>query len=112
MKQLALALTRALPLVLHLGIAATADAQEIRSMAGVDIAMGNFSGNLYYVPDGDAYRVVATVGARDGEMPLRFTAMLVQGQSVVFSVPGKIGEPEHRLKVVRSGDRLFATSEP
>jgi hypothetical protein len=93
--------------------AAAADAKEIRQMAGVDIAMGDFAGNLYYVADGEAYRVVATVSSGERGTPLRFTATLQPGQSVVFSAPGSVaGEAEHRLKLVRSGDRLFATNKP
>ena len=80
-------------------------------MAGVSISLGNLSGDLYYVPDRDGYRVVATISSGDRSMPLRFTATLAQGQSIVLSVPGKIGEPEQRLKVVRTDDRVFVTDE-
>ena len=62
-----------------------AEGHEINRMAGVDIALGEFSGVL----------------------PLPFSATLAPGQSVVFSIPGKIGEPERRLEVARVSDRVF-----
>jgi hypothetical protein len=89
-----------------LAVSSGAGAKEIREMASVDVALGEFSGALYYVSDKDGYRVVATMSSGDRETPVRFIATLAQGQSVVFSVPGKIGEPEQRLEVARAGDRL------
>jgi hypothetical protein len=38
-----------------------AEGHEISRMAGVNIALGEFSGVLYYVPGSDGYRIVATV---------------------------------------------------
>jgi hypothetical protein len=104
-------LSRALlPFMLH-AASSGAEAEQIREMAGVSISLSNLSGDLYYVPDRDGYRVVATIGSGDHSMPLRFTATLAQGQSIVFSVPGEIGEPEQRLKIVRTGDRVFVTDQ-
>lgn len=100
-------LSRVVSLLLFLGVSSGAGAEQIREMAGVSIALGELSGNLYYVPDRDGYRVVATVSSGDRATPLRFVATLAQGQSVVFSAPGKVGEPERQLKVVRAGDRVF-----
>ena len=102
-------LSRALLLFLLHAASSGAEAEQIREMAGVSISLGNLSGDLYYVPDREGYRVVATIGSQDRSMPLRFTATLTQGQSIVFSVPGKMGEPERRLRVVRTGDRVFVT---
>jgi hypothetical protein len=103
---------RALLLGLLLAVSNGAEAEQIREMTGFDIALGEFAGVLYYVPGGDGYHVVATVSSADHATALRFTATLAEGQSVVFSVPGKIGEPERRLKVARSGDRLLVTGGP
>jgi hypothetical protein len=104
--------SRALLLALLLAASGDAEAEQICEMAGVHISLGELSGNLYYVPEPDGYRVTATISSGDRATPLRFVATLVQGQSVVFSVPGKLGEPGQRLKVVRNGDRLFVTDEP
>ena len=105
-------LARVLLLGLLLAVSNGAEAEQIREMTGVDIALGEFAGVLYYVPRGDGYHVVATVSSADRATPLRFMATLAEGQSVVFSVPGKIGEPERRLEVARSGDRLLVTNGP
>lgn len=103
---------RVLLLGLLLAASSGAEAEQIREMAGFDVALGEFAGVLYYVPGGDGYHVVATVSSADRATPLRFIATLAEGQSVIFSVPGKIGEPERRLKVARSGDRLLVTDGP
>jgi hypothetical protein len=89
-----------------------AEGHEINRMAGADIALGEFSGALYYVPASDGYRVVATVSSGERVMPLRFSTTLAPGQSVVFSIPGKIDEPERRLEVARAGDRVFLSDGP
>jgi hypothetical protein len=102
-------LFRVLVLVLLFAVPGCAEGREIGSMAGVDIALGEFAGVLYYVPGKDGYRVVATLSSAERVSPLRFNATLAQGQSVVFSVPGKIGEPERRLEVARTGDRVFVS---
>jgi hypothetical protein len=102
-------LARVLLLWLLLAISSGAEAKQIREMTGFDIALGEFSGVLYYVPDGDAYHVVATISSGDRATQLRFIATIAEGQCVVFSVPGKMGEPERRLKVARTGDRLLVT---
>ena len=103
---------RVLLLGLLLAASRGAQAEQLREMAGFDIALGEFTGVLYYVPGGDGYHVVARVSSADRTTPLRLVATLAEGQSVVFSVPGKIGEPERRLKVARSGDRLLVTDGP
>lgn len=105
-------LFRFLTISLLFAVPGYAEGHEISRMAGVDIALGEFTGVLYYAPGRDGYRVVATVSSAARETPLRFSATLAQGQSVMFSVPGKIGEPEQRLEVARTGDRVFVTSAP
>jgi hypothetical protein len=105
-------LFRFLTIALIFALPGCAEGQEIGRMAGVDITLGEFTGILYYLPGGDGYHVVATVNSGERATPLRFSATLTPGQSVVFSVPGKIGEPEQRLEVVRTGDRVFVTSAP
>lgn len=102
-------LFRFLTIALLFAVPGCAEGREINRMAGVDIALGEFSGVLYYVPGKDGYRVVATVSSAERLTPLRFSATLAQDQSVVFSVPGKIDEPERRLEVARTGDRVFVT---
>jgi hypothetical protein len=105
-------LFRVLLIFLVFGVPSCATGEPIGKMAAVDIALGAFSGILYYVPDGDDFRVVATVSsATDGAAPLRFSATLTRGQSVAFSVPGRVGEPEQRIDVARAGNRLFVTNK-
>jgi hypothetical protein len=99
-------LFRFLTIALIFAVPGYAEGREINRMAGVDIALGEFSGVLYYVPVSDGYRVVATVSSGERVTPLRFSATLAPGQSVVFSVPSQSGTPE-RLEVARAGDRLF-----
>jgi hypothetical protein len=105
-------LFRFLTISLLFALPGYAEGHEISRMAGVDITLGEVTGVLYYVPGKDGYRVVATVSTAERAPPLRFSATLAQGQSVMFSVPGKVGEPEHRLEVARTGDRVFVTSAP
>jgi hypothetical protein len=105
-------LFRFLTISLLFAVPGCAEGHEIGRMAGIDIALGEFSGVLYYVPGSDGYRVVATVSSAAHATPLRFSATLAQGQSVMFSIPGEIGEPERRLEVVRAGDRVFVTGAP
>jgi hypothetical protein len=102
-------LARVLLPCLLLAVSSGAEAGQIRETTGFDIALGEFSGVLYYVPDADGYHVVATVSSGERTTPLRFMATLAEGQSVVLSIPGKTGEPERRLKVARTGDRLLVT---
>jgi hypothetical protein len=58
-------LSRVLLLSLLLAVSSGAGAEQIREMAGVDIALGEFAGTLCYMPDRDGYRVVATVSSGD-----------------------------------------------
>jgi hypothetical protein len=109
-------LFRFLTIALIFAVPGCAEGHEISRMvsrmAGVDIALGEFSGELYYVPVSDGYRVVATVSSGERVTPPRFSATLAPGQSVVFTVPGPIGTPERRLEVARAGDRVFVTDAP
>jgi hypothetical protein len=105
-------LFRFLTLTLLFAVPGCAEGHEISRMAGVDIALGEFAGILYYVADSGGYRIVATVSSGERATPLRFSATLAPGQSVVFSAPGKIGEPERRLKVARAGDQVFVSNPP
>jgi hypothetical protein len=51
-------LFRFLTIALLFAVPGCAEGHEINRMAGVDIALDEFSGIVYYVPDSDGYRVV------------------------------------------------------
>jgi hypothetical protein len=80
-------LFRFLTIALIFAVPGCADGHEIGRMAGVDIALGEFTGILFYVPGSDGYHVVATASSGERATQLRFSATLAPGQSVVFSVP-------------------------
>ena len=66
------------------------------------------SGVAYYTAERDGFRVVATL-AQQGEdaTPVRFEAVLVQGQSVVLSTPRKAGAPAEAVEISRQADTVL-----
>jgi hypothetical protein len=82
-----------------------AQAGELKPTQAHSIDLNGVHGVAYYtVEDGD-YHVVAVV-AHDGGTPVRVSAHLADGQSVVISVPGAVGSAEATLEIVRDGDAV------
>ncbi len=90
-------------------IALPAAAGELRDIQGGTVDLGSYQGVVYYTQDGPDFRVVATLAADQGT-PIRLVATLAANQHLSISVPGKAGEPERSLEIVRSADRLVLDS--
>ena len=73
----------------------------------------NASALTYWVGESDGWQVVTTVDtviARDSEAEthavVRFSSVLLPGQSQQISVPVAIGEPQKILRIQRSGNQI------
>jgi ribosomal protein S12 len=74
---------------------------------------GNASAVTYWVSKSDGWHVVTTVDTvteRNGEAGkhaiVRFSSVLLPGQSQLVSVPSAIGEQQQVLRIRRQGDRI------
>ncbi len=91
---------------------ASAQAMDLKPVQGATIALGGMTGVAYYTIEPNGYRVVATLAAAGAETPLRFEAVLVEGQELLVSVPGPVGTNPTELVIARSGDRLSISDAP
>lgn len=82
------------------------------AIQGATIALGQVTGVAYYTIEPEGYRVIATIAAGYGETPMRFEAVLTDGQKLLVSVPGTPGTTASKLEIARSGDRLMITDAP
>jgi hypothetical protein len=74
---------------------------------------GNASAVTYWVSKPDGWRVVTTVdtvtggnGEADKHAIVRFSSVLLPGQSQSISAPSAIGERQQVLRIRRIGDRI------
>jgi hypothetical protein len=74
---------------------------------------GNASAITYWVSESDGWHVVTTVDAvigQDGEAQahavVRFSSVLLPGQSQLISVPFAVGEQQQVLRIRRLGDQI------
>jgi hypothetical protein len=74
---------------------------------------GNASAVTYWVNKSDGWHVVTTVdtviggnGDADKHAIVRFSSVLLPGQSQLISVPSAIGERQQVLRIRRLGDRI------
>jgi hypothetical protein len=79
----------------------------------------NASAVTYWVAGSDGWRVVTTVdtvigrnGDADTHAVVRFSSVLLPGQSQSISVPFAIGEPQQVLRIRRLGDRIEVARVP
>lgn len=87
-------------------VAGAAYADELTSIQGGSIDLGTYQGVVYYVEEGDEFRVVTTLASADGGMPLRFVVMLAEDEHFVISVPGEAGGKDRPLDISRSEGKL------
>lgn len=87
-------------------VAGAACADELTSVQGGSIDLGTYQGVVYYVDEGDDFRVVTTLASADGGMPLRFVVMLSENEHFVISVPGEADGKERPLDISRSDGKL------
>ena len=103
--------------VLALGLATPGIAQErpttVPEMAGVATDLGNHTSALtYWIDEAQGIRVVTTIDSVIGEAPssprhsvVRFSALILPGQSQVITVPGPEGAQTPRLQIRRLGNQ-------
>jgi hypothetical protein len=80
---------------------------------------GNASAVTYWVARSDGWHVVTTVGTvvernsdADKHAVVRFSSVLLPGQSQLISVPFAIGEQQQVLRIRRLGDRIEVARVP
>jgi hypothetical protein len=110
----------ALAIALMTGVVGTASAAESRSAlpqrANVTTDLGNnVSAFTYWVDEADGIHVVTTIDAvvggeavpeQDRHAIVRFSALILPGQSQVISVPGLVGSQSQALRIRRLGNRF------
>jgi hypothetical protein len=102
MKAILLAAAILLPVV--------ASAGELAPMVALQRTLHNgASALIYFTPERDGFRVVATMqsDATETAPVLRFTSTLGPGQSTEISAPRAAGEPADAIVIRRMGDRLL-----
>lgn len=87
------------------GLATTAQADDLAANRGQSIDLGAINGVAYYTAEKDGYHVVATLADADSNS-VRFEAVLVSGQSVILSSPAARGEAPTRIEIRRSDERV------
>jgi hypothetical protein len=93
-------------------VATGALAAELPPGAGASITLGDVAGVAYYTTEPDGYRVVMTLAAGEYTSPIRFIAVLQPGQKAVVSVPGRPGESDTEVEIVRVGDQVYIGDGP
>ena len=79
----------------------------------------NTSAITYWVSESDGWHVVTTVdsvmgqrGEAEKHAIVRFSSLLLPGQSQLISVPAAIGERQQVLRIRRLGDRIEVAQVP
>jgi hypothetical protein len=90
--------------------AAPAGAGELHPYHAESIELGSIHVVAYYTREYDGYRVVITLAEGATGLPVRFEATLIDNQSLIISVPGRLGEPGRVFKISRAGDTLVVSS--
>jgi hypothetical protein len=86
----------------------------VREGVGVATELsGNASALTYWVNEADGWHVVTTVdtvigesGGAEKHAVVRFSAVLLPGQSELISVPYPVGERQQVLRIRRLGDQI------
>ena len=73
-----------------------AQADGVRPSAARSIDLGEVSGVAYYTVEQNGFRAVTTLAHGGAGTPVRMTAALAPGQSVVLSTPHEAGSVEIR----------------
>lgn len=91
-------------LIATLALIGAAQAEELRPSRARSIELGDTTGIAYYTVSDDGFRVVATLAAGEAGVPVRLTAILASGQSIVLSVPQAINEVSREVEIRRVND--------
>ncbi|MBC8129840.1 MAG: hypothetical protein H7Y08_05915 [Rhizobiaceae bacterium] len=84
---------------------ASATAGDLAPLGGKTFVLAGATGILYYTEEADGLRVVATVSSSQDATPLRVSAVLADGQTLVFAVPASSGAAS-TVEIRRNGNRL------
>ncbi len=112
----------ALAAALMAGVAGSANAAEPRGavpqLAGISTDLGhNASALTYWVDEADGFHVVTTIDTvvGSGAVPeqsrhavVRFSALILPGESQVISVPGPVGSQPQALRIRRLANQFGA----
>jgi hypothetical protein len=90
--------------------AGSASARELACLRDESIAPCAFHGIVYYTKERNGFRVVTTIAAREGGLPLRFVTTLTEGQQFVVSFPGETGEFSRVLEISCVGGKPVLTT--
>ena len=88
------------------GFAAIASAQTLVPLHNASIDLGTTRGSAYYMVAPDGYHVIATLHSGSTSTPIRFNAILADGQSASVSIPGPVGTTPTEVVFTRSANRL------
>jgi hypothetical protein len=91
---------------------ATANAMDLKPIQAASISLGEVTGVAYYTVEPNGYRVIATLAAGDRSTPMRFEAVLTDGQSLLVSAPGPANSDADELVIAREGNKLTITDTP
>ena len=81
-------------------------AQPLEPIHNASIDLGSTRGSAYYVVAQDGYHLVATLRSGFASTPVRFTAILADGQSASVSVPGPVGTNPTEVVFSRTANHL------
>jgi hypothetical protein len=104
--------TLSLAAALLAGTVGFAQAQTLAEAHGGTIDLGSTRGSAYYVNEPGGYHLVATLITGGANGPVRFDAVLADGQSATVSIPGPAGAPAQAVTFRRSADRLDVRETP
>ena len=99
--------------VILLALVATSTAggaNELLPLQAESIRLGSIRGVAYYTETPDGFRVVTTLADGQTGLPVRFEATLTDNQSLIISVPGKLGEPGHSIEIARAANKLVVAA--
>ena len=93
--------------------ASTAHADGLKPIQAQSLDLGEVSGIGYYTVADDGFHVVATLAHDDtNEKPLRIHAVLLPGQSMVFSTAGTTMAESVSIAIKRQGDEVLVLRNP
>lgn len=95
-------------------LASSASAETVIRPApgqGGSIKLGEVAGSGYYTLEQNGFHIVITL-TKDESQPVRFEAVLTQGQSITLSAPEKLGSKSDTINIRREGDVLIVTQTP
>lgn len=93
--------------LLTLAAVSSASAGDVAPLSGKSFSLAAASGSLYYTAEAGGFRVVATVTASRETTPIRVSAVLNDGETLDFAVPGAFGTDASTVEIQRVGDRLM-----